>query len=101
MAERMKGITCCGDCGYYNWKEHKCSRGANVEIDAKNHFYDDCPLPDVIEVNNKGTRAKVIDELKKRFRADFEEMMANNMEDCVNWADWLDVTAEEMKGGEL
>ena len=52
-----------------------------------------------IEHYEKEIRAKTIDELKKRFRADFEEMMANNMEDCVNWADWLDTIAEEMKGG--
>lgn len=43
----MKGISCCGDCGYYNWIKHKCSRCNNVEIDAKAKFYDDCPLPDV------------------------------------------------------
>lgn len=43
----MKGITCCGDCGYYNWKKHKCTR-ATDEGDAHSSFYADCPLPDVI-----------------------------------------------------
>ena len=43
----MKGITCCGDCGYYNWKRHKCTRCNNIESDARAKFYDDCPLPDV------------------------------------------------------
>lgn len=43
----MKGITCCGDCGYYNWKKHKCTR-ATDEGDARSTFYADCPLPDVV-----------------------------------------------------
>ena len=42
----MKGISCCGDCGYYNWKKHKCTR-AKDEGAAQDHFYADCPLPDV------------------------------------------------------
>lgn len=46
---RMKGITCCGDCGYYNWKKHKCTR-ATDEGDARDKFYADCPLPDVVAV---------------------------------------------------
>ena len=44
---KMKGIRCCGDCGYYNWKKHRCSR-ATDEGDAKSSFYADCPLPDVV-----------------------------------------------------
>lgn len=47
MGMKMKGITCCGDCGYYNWKKHKCPRAAD-EGDAKSSFYADCPLPDVV-----------------------------------------------------
>ena len=43
----MKGITCCGDCGYYNWQKHKCSRGCKDEGTAQDHFYKDCPMPDV------------------------------------------------------
>lgn len=27
----MKGITLCGECGYYNWQKHKCSKGAKDE----------------------------------------------------------------------
>jgi len=42
----MKGITCCGDCGYYNWQKHKCSRGCKDEGTAQDHFYKDCPMPD-------------------------------------------------------
>lgn len=37
-------IGCCGDCPYYNWKKHKCSEGASLELDARKPFYDDCPL---------------------------------------------------------
>ena len=43
MREYVK-IYCCGDCGYYNWKKHKCSRGAKEDPDPRNHFYRDCPL---------------------------------------------------------
>ena len=35
-------------------------------------------------------------ELKKRFRAEFEEKMELGLEDCINWADWLDSIASEM-----
>ncbi|MBP5709999.1 MAG: hypothetical protein J6W84_03375 [Bacteroidales bacterium] len=45
----MKGISCCGDCVYYNWKKHKCPRCVD-EGDAKDNFYADCPLPDVEQV---------------------------------------------------
>lgn len=50
---KMKGITCCGDCVYYNIKKHKCIRCENVEPeDAREHFYADCPLPDVETVRH-------------------------------------------------
>jgi len=41
MAEYVK-IYCCGDCGYYDWKKHKCKRGA--EIDDGSRFFRDCPI---------------------------------------------------------
>ena len=47
----MKGIKCCGDCGYYNWKKHKCNRAVD-EGNAQDHFYADCPLPDAEEVKH-------------------------------------------------
>lgn len=54
-------IYCCGDCGYYNWKKHKCSRGAKDEGKAQDKFYRDCPLgihvekdDERIEKNEKG-----------------------------------------------
>ena len=37
--------------------------------------------------------------LKKAFRAEFEEKMELGIDDCINWADWLDSIAEEMKEG--
>ena len=37
-------IYCCGDCIYYNWKNHKCNRGAHEEGKASDNFYQDCPL---------------------------------------------------------
>ena len=42
----MKGISLCGECGFYDWKKHRCTRGASKETDPKDKFYDDCPLPD-------------------------------------------------------
>ena len=50
MSAQMKGITCCGDCVYYDWKKHRCKRCQSVETDPRKHFYDDCPLPEAAEV---------------------------------------------------
>lgn len=46
----MKGIMYCAECAYYSMEKHKCTRCNNVESDARKHFYDDCPLEDVIPV---------------------------------------------------
>lgn len=43
MREYVK-VYCCGDCIYYNWKKHKCNRGASEEGKPQDHFYRDCPL---------------------------------------------------------
>lgn len=37
-----------------------------------------------------------IAEIKKRFRAEFEEKMELGVDDCINWADWLDSIASEL-----
>ena len=37
-----------------------------------------------------------IAEIKKRFRTEFEEKMELGIEDCINWADWLDSIASEL-----
>jgi hypothetical protein len=46
----MKGIRLCGECADYDMKKHRCKRGAHIEENPRNPFYDDCPLPDVVEV---------------------------------------------------
>lgn len=51
------------------------------------------------EAHDREIREKAINELTKKFRAGYEEMKAIDMEDCINWADWLVVEAEMMKGG--
>ena len=45
MAKRIIEIecSCCGDCPYYNWKKHRCGKGA-TEGAAADPFYSDCPL---------------------------------------------------------
>lgn len=50
-AEKMKGISCCGDCAFYSRKKHKCTRNVHIEPKANEHFYADCPLPDVCRYN--------------------------------------------------
>ena len=37
-------VSCCGDCPYYNWKKHKCGKGAEEEGKPSDSFYMDCPL---------------------------------------------------------
>ena len=43
MMEYVK-IYCCGDCIHYNWKKHKCNRGATQEGKPQDHFFRDCPI---------------------------------------------------------
>lgn len=50
----MKGITCCGDCIYYDWKKKLCKRGASQDDDPKAPFFADCPLPSVEPERPKG-----------------------------------------------
>lgn len=64
----MKGITCCGDCGYYNWKKHSCTR-AKEEGTGKDRFYVDCPLPDVIEkLEPKEPEVETLNEIDRIYR---------------------------------
>lgn len=37
-------ISCCGDCPYYDYKKHRCSKGAVDEGEPTDSFYADCPL---------------------------------------------------------
>lgn len=48
--KHMKGIACCADCAYYNLRKHRCTRGCKDEGAAQDHFYRDCPLPDITPV---------------------------------------------------
>jgi Zn-finger protein len=43
----MKGILLCSECAYYSKKSHRCVRGAHIESNPADPFFDDCPLPDV------------------------------------------------------
>lgn len=46
----MKGITYCGACADYDIKKHRCKRGAKLESNPQDKFFDDCPLPDAAPV---------------------------------------------------
>lgn len=103
MAERMKGFTCCGDCIHYNWKKHRCTLGASIETNAKDHFYDDCPLPDVVEGKVEEIRAKAIDEFAEECK---KRVAQGELYDYVRWCNWnnsvdkwFDRIAEQLKGG--
>lgn len=50
--KQMKGITVCADCAYYSLRKHRCTRGCKDEGEAQDHFYRDCPLPDVAQVKH-------------------------------------------------
>lgn len=46
----MKGITYCGACADYDIKKHRCKRGAKLESNPQDKFFDDCPLPTTVQV---------------------------------------------------
>lgn len=46
----MKGITYCGACADYDIKKHRCKRGAKLESNPQDKFFDDCPLTNVVQV---------------------------------------------------
>jgi hypothetical protein len=46
----MKGISYCGACADYDIKKHRCKRGAKLESNPQDKFFDDCPLPDAVPV---------------------------------------------------
>lgn len=48
----MKGITYCGACADYDIKKHRCKRGAKLESNPQDKFFEDCPLPDVEPVRH-------------------------------------------------
>lgn len=58
----MKGITCCGDCFYYDWNKKRCKRGTSQDDDPKAPFFADCPLPSVEPERPKGRWKRVYDD---------------------------------------
>lgn len=50
MANEKRLISLCGECGSYDWKKHRCVRGAKDLGKAQDPFYKDCPLPKGVEV---------------------------------------------------
>lgn len=46
----MKGITYCGACADYDIKKHLCKRGAKLESNPQDKFFDDCPLPIIVPI---------------------------------------------------
>ena len=61
----------------------------------ENKFFNfDSPVARV----DKKSYNKAIDDLCNEFRKDWEEQCENDMEDCINWYDWLIACAEQLKG---
>lgn len=82
MAEKLKGITCCADCAYYSMKKHRCIRGCTEKGLPCDHFYSDCPLPDVVEHNlieQECVRPHGKIEWKKRTRL---ESIKDGIDEC-------------------
>ena len=82
---RMKGITCCGDCGYYNWGKHKCNRAKNAG-DAKDSFYADCPLPDV--VIEQQPRVMTLEEMRE-MKYEKDPLVYFEGKDDARYENWL------------
>lgn len=87
------------------------NKGALVELLEEKMFNSEamCPvikITDVLEiveelptVTEADIRAKALKRVQTAFRNHYETMRANKIEDCVNWADWLDsMVAEQLKG---
>ena len=67
----MKGITICSECASYDMKKHRCRRGANLEENPRDPFYDNCPLPDVVDAE------KAMEWISKYAFADNDEVYTN------------------------
>lgn len=72
MRKRMKGFTSCGDCIHYNYKKHKCNLGASIETDARNPFYDDCPIPNI--PSEQEIRDKAIEEFVAKMKSRIDDI---------------------------
>lgn len=62
------------------------------------HNYDNCRNITCRRKCQKDGYNDAINDIKKRFRADYDEMLSVDMEDCINWADSLDAIAEQLRG---
>lgn len=75
--------SCCGSTGTYETEEEAI------------HAWNNRPT-----VNEAEIRAKALKYAQSRFRNTYETMVANKMENCINWADMLDLmVAEQLNGG--
>lgn len=55
MSKEYIQIYCCGDdCIYYDYKSHKCKRGAKDEGTGRESFYRDCPEKIYTEQEGEG-----------------------------------------------
>ena len=79
----MKGIKCCGECAYYNMKEHKCTGGAKDPGNAEDSFYADCPHVEAKPVRH----GRWIPNGKRSVFGDLEYLCSEcSRKITVNWA---------------
>lgn len=95
MAELKKCPFCGGENLYIIHDKISIKRKTFVECQ-------DCKATAPIEAwNNRATeaeRAMALKYAQSRFRHTYETMVANKMENCINWADMLDsMVAEQLK----
>ena len=93
--KRIKGISYCGECINYNHKKHRCELGAKQENNPKDPFYDDCPIPDVEQLDAEEIRKKVIEEFAERMK----ELSVKWFESGKITIGSIDEIAEQMKEG--
>ena len=87
MSEELEKT--CENCEYEN-EDMESTHCRHCIHNAEEHF--------APKINHeKEIRNKAIDDLCEEFRKDWEEQCENNMEDCINWYDWLLASAKQLK----